>query len=151
MYAFTDANYKAQKSHAEKLRIELKKEWIQLWSTKYDDKNKGEGVSTNKHHRLYVDKGQVIYATRDYSQLDFNEILEKNLGKEYAEKTSPPPEIGGYRKFAKKTFPSKKKPDREKPKIKIDLSQHQRKSGRGWLNQIRIAKKIQESENKNRY
>ena len=151
MCAITDADYKAERSHAEKTRIELKNEWIRLWSTKYDDKKKGEGISTHKHHRLYVDQGQVIYATRDYYQLDFNEILEKNLGKDYAEKISPPPEIGGWRKFAKNTLPVKKKLEREKPKTKVDLSQHQRRGGRGWLNKNRITKKIRESEEEKGY
>jgi hypothetical protein len=136
-----DTTYKEKRSHAEQIRLEVKKEWASLWKNKYKDEKKAEGISTKDYHWLSVEQGQVIYASRECNSLDYEDILEKNLGKSFQAKFNPHPETGGWRKFAKKEF-SRKVPKREKPKIKFDLNQQQRKHGRGWLNQIRINKKI---------
>ena len=128
---------------ARELRRELKTEWAELWSTKYDDEVRAEDVSPEEFERLFVDRGEVIFATRDYKPLSFREILERNLGSEMAGRVSPDPSVGGWRKFVREHLP-KPKPvrKRERPRIKVDLTQHQRKGGRGWLNKARIWKKI---------
>lgn len=139
------SEFKKNRTKAEQIRLNLKKEWNELWSNKYDDKKRAEGVSTKNYSQIDVKEGQIIYATRKCKSLDFYEILEQKIGKDYNEKIAPKPQIGGWRKFAKEKF-SNKKINREKPKIKIDLKQQQRKHGKGWLNQIRINKKILKSE-----
>ena len=128
---------------ARELRRELKTEWAELWITKYDDEVRAEDVSPEEFERLFVDRGEVIFATRDYKPLSFREILERNLGSEMAGRVSPDPSVGGWRKFVREHLP-KPKPvrKRERPRIKVDLTQHQRKGGRGWLNKARIWKKI---------
>ena len=136
--------YKSMRSKSEEIRLEIKKEWNTLWGDKYDDNKTAEGISIEDYSRLFVDQGQVIYATRNCKSLDYEDILEKNLGSNFNEKINPHPQVGGWKKFAKNNLP-KHKTKREKPKIKADLTQHQRKHGRGWLNQIRINKKIKES------
>jgi hypothetical protein len=122
---------------AENIRKELKKEWSEMWNNKYDDKRNAEGESTKKYDTLYVEEGQVIYAPRKCAPLDFNQILEKNMGKNRENKIAPHPSTGGWRKFSKDFFPAKRT-KRERPSFKKDPSQQQRKSGRGWLNQIKI-------------
>jgi hypothetical protein len=122
---------------AEDIKKELKKEWSEMWNNKYDDKRNAEGVSTKKYNTLYVEEGQVIYAARKCTPLDFHQILEKNMGKNIEKKIPPHPSTGGWRKFSKEFFPAKRI-KRERPSFKKDLSQQQRKSGRGWLNQIKI-------------
>jgi len=139
------STFSIKRSHAEETRLEQKREWRRLWKNKYDDKKNAEGVSTEDYSQLYVEQGQIIYATRGCKPLDFFEILEKKLGRDYSEKISPPSNVGGWKKFAKDNF-AKKTSKREKPKIKVDLMQQQRKNGRGWLNQIRIYNKIRESK-----
>jgi hypothetical protein len=144
------STFNIKRSQAEETRLELKREWKSLWNDKFDDEKIAEGVSTEDYSQLYVDKGQIIYATRGCKSLDFHEILEKKIGRNYSNKISPPPQVGGWRKFAKDNL-TKKTPTRDKPKIKVDLSQQQRKNGRGWKNQIRINKKIQVNKENNRY
>ena len=133
-----------ERSSAERIRLELISEWKDLWEDKYDDKKLSEGISTRKYSNLEVTQGQVIYATRKCESLDFYEILEDKIGKDYNDKISPSPKIGGWRKFAKNHF-SGKTSERKKPKNKFDLSQQQRKHGKGWLNRIRISKKLREN------
>ena len=60
-----------------------------------------------------------------------------------AERVDPDPKIGGWGKFIREQLPKKRVlPKRERPIIKFDLSQHQRKGGAGWKNQNRIARKL---------
>jgi hypothetical protein len=131
---------------AKELRQMLKADWADLWMTKHEDEIKAEGVSVEDFEMLFVDRGEIIHATRDYRPLSFREILEKHVGSEDASRVDIDPNVGGWRKFAKQNFPARRRQSkREKPKIKVDLSQHQRKAGKGWLNKARIYKKIRRS------
>lgn len=128
---------------ARELRRELKGEWAELWRTKYDDEVRAEDVSSKEFARLFVDRGEIIFATRDYKPLSFREILDRHLGSDLSEKAFPDPAVGGWRKFVKEHLPKPKHGKRrERPGVKVDLRQHQRKGGNGWLNKARIWKKI---------
>ena len=127
---------------ARELRRELKAEWAELWRTKYDDEVRAEDVSPEEYERLFVDCGEIIHATRDYKPLSFREILNLHLGSDLAGRVDPDPSVGGWRKFVTEHFQKLKPAKREGPKIEVDLNQHQRKRGRGWLNKARIWKKI---------
>ena len=127
---------------AHELREELKVEWKKLWRTKYDDRVRAEGISRSIFKKLFVDRGEVVAATRDYRPLSFREIMSRHLGPELSERVSPDPSIGGWRKFAREHLQlSRPLERRERPEVKADLTQHQRKGGRGWLNKARIWKK----------
>ena len=52
------------------------------------------------------------------------------------------------KKFSKKHFPAKNRKIREKPKIKFDTTQIQRKHGKGWRNKFRYLKKEKENQRK---
>jgi len=120
-------------------RKKLKEEWKRLWREKFDDKYKGEGVAIKNYPLLFVDRGTVIAATRNYKPPNFSEIV-----KGWAENfnvTSPSlilplhPNVGGWRKFIK-TYVNKSRSERKalyedssKPKQKLQL----KKGGRGWL------------------
>ena len=131
---------------AKKVRRELKASWDNLWAEKYDDKKKAEGLSTDNYDNLDVDRGQVLYASRDYKPLNFREIYEEKVGKEIADKASPHPSTGGWGKFARQNFTkrNKEKPRHERPETSYDPSQQKRKHGKGWLNRMRIEKKKRE-------
>ncbi|MCW3979368.1 MAG: hypothetical protein NWF12_06420 [Candidatus Bathyarchaeota archaeon] len=129
------------------LRRVLKEDWANLWKTKHDDEVKAEGISVDDFDMLFVDQGEIIHATRDFKPLSFREILEKHVSPEDASKIDIDPKVGGWRKFAKENFPPRRQTiKRERPKQKVDLEQHQRKSGKGWLNKARIYKKIKLSK-----
>ena len=121
-----------------------KDEWHDLWQSKKDDEIIAESISAKKYAWLEVEKGEIIRDSK-HLNIDFQTILEKNYGIDDAAKINPDPSIGGYKKFIKENFTERKIP-REAPRIKADLNQLQRKGGRGWRNQMRIRKKIRESE-----
>ena len=124
----------------------LKADWANLWLTKHEDEIKAEGISVEDFKMLFVDRGEIIHATRDFRPLSFREILEKHVGSEDASRVDVDPNVGGWRKFAKQNFPARRRQSkRERPKVNVDLSQHQRKAGKGWLNKARIYKKMRHS------
>jgi hypothetical protein len=125
------------------LRGELRAEWAELWRNKYDDAVRAEDVSAMEFEKLFVDCGEVIFATRDYKPLSFREILERHLGSDVAARVEPDPAVGGWRKFAREHLKrSGRVEKRERPQVEVDLSQHQRKGGHGWLNKARKVKRI---------
>ena len=58
---------------------ELKIEWKKLWSERLDDKVRAEGIAVNDYSSLFIDKGTIIHATRDFKVLNFKEILANNM------------------------------------------------------------------------
>jgi len=141
MYIPLMVEYKNNRIDAEKIKKELKEEWMDLWFNKYDDKKLSEGISTKNYDKLSVIKGEVIYASKKCNSLEFSQLLETHLGHAFGNVLNPPSDIGGYRKFARENLSNINRKQREKPKIKFDTTQQQRKGGRGWLNQNRLHNK----------
>jgi len=79
----------------------LKLEWKRLWQERLDDKVRAEGIAAGEYEKLFVDKGTIIHATRNYRALSLREILEQHQV-ENAERFIPPsPQVGGWAKFVK--------------------------------------------------
>ena len=113
----------------------LKVEWKRLWVERMDDKVRAEGIAINDYSSLFVDRGTIIHATRDFKALNFREILEKHQV-DNAERYIPPsPSIGGWAKFVKNNITSqkarKKRAENYCPEKKE--KQQPKKGGRGWL------------------
>ncbi len=115
---------------------ELKTSWKQLWHERLDDKVRAEGVATNDYATLFVEKGTIIHATRDFKALNFKEILERNQIANADRFIPLSPQVGGWTKFIKMniishgkgrnmraSFYSEEKKEKQQPK----------KGGRGWL------------------
>ena len=93
-------------------------------------------MATADYCDLYVEKGTVIHATRDYKSMSFKEILEQHKILSPDRYIPPSPQIGGWNKFIKTSI-STQKPVRtrravlyqEEPKEKLQT----KKGGRGWL------------------
>ncbi len=114
---------------------ELKVEWQRLWRERHDDKIRAEGIAVNDYNSLFIDKGTIIHATRDFKALNFKDILEQHAV-ENAERYIPPDkQVGGWGKFVKDNI--KQQPKRrdlaefyaDEKKLKQQLKQN----GRGWL------------------
>ena len=132
---------------ARELRRELKAEWAELWRTKLDDEVRAEDISPRVYEKLFVDRGEIIRATRDFKPLSFREILNQHIGSEAAGRVNPDPSVGGWRKFVRENLRRPKPMKRERPRMRVDLTQHQRKGGAGWLNRARVWKRIRLSGN----
>ncbi|NWG11516.1 hypothetical protein HXY33_07230 [Candidatus Bathyarchaeota archaeon] len=116
---------------------ELKIQWRNLWRERIDDKVKAEGIANNDYAKLFVEKGTVIFATRNFKILNFRDILELN-GIVDVDKLIPPnPHVGGWGKFIR-TVVATQKPHRRNRRVLqyIDFKKEQqqlKKGGRGWL------------------
>ena len=120
-----------QKTMVEELRVE----WKRLWLERMDDKVRAEGVAIRDYSSLFVDKGLVIHATREFKPLNFKEILDQHKILNSEQYISPSPEVGGWKKFVKSNITSQK--SRKTPeKIVVESKKGKfqpKKSGRGWL------------------
>jgi hypothetical protein len=127
--------FQAQKRLVEDLKIQ----WKLLWSNRYDDRVKGEGVSVKEYETLYVEQGTVIHATRDFKALNFKEILDKHLIDNPDRYIQPNVETGGWNKFIKNEVTDrrlqKKNAHFDYRKSSELKHKQQKKSGRGWLHQ----------------
>jgi len=115
---------------------ELKVEWKRLWLERLDDKIRAEGIAIQDYSSLFVDKGTVIHATRDYKALNFKEILEQHQIENTDRYIPPPKEVGGWNKFIKQQITSKnhfKIKQAELYESEKKEKQRPKKGGRGWL------------------
>lgn len=115
---------------------ELKIEWKRLWRERIDDKVRAEGIAIDDYSTLFIDKGTIIHATRDFKALNFKEILEQHEV-DNAERYIPPdPHVGGWTKFVKDNLTQKQRVGSRRSAdfcFEEKEKQQLKKSGRGWL------------------
>ncbi len=123
----------ASKVLAEKLR----EEWKRLWLERIDDKVRAEGVAGDDFSMLFVEKGTVILATRDFRQLSFREILQLHKLVDVDRLLQPDPAVGGWGKFIRTSVANQRSSNRTREMRQAlneeKQKQHLRKGGRGWL------------------
>jgi len=115
---------------------ELKVQWKRLWQERVDDKIRAEGIATADYCDLFVEKGTIIHATKDYKALNFREILEQHQIANVDMFVSPNPQIGGWTKFIKMNVTNqclRKKRRAELYCNEKKEKQQPKKGGRGWL------------------
>jgi hypothetical protein len=116
-------------------RSRLKEEWGLLWTERFDDRVRAEGVSVRDYSLLFMSRGDVIFATRAAKAPSFSQIMAvyASQGLVY----SPDPDVGGWGKFvrvelnkvahsrARAFVNGQSKCEKERQQLK--------KGGRGWL------------------
>jgi hypothetical protein len=115
---------------------ELKVQWKQLWQERLDDKLRAEGIAVNDYSKLFVEKGTVIHATRDFKVLNFREILEIHQIVDLDKFVPPSPQVGGWGKFIKTSITTQKPKRNRRASNYCEVNrekQQLRKGGRGWL------------------
>ena len=121
-----------QKQMVEELRVQ----WKRLWQERLDDKLRAEGVATTDYCDLFVEKGTIIHATRDFKALSFKEILKQHQVENPDRYIPPNPQIGGWTRFIKTSITSQM-PRKSRAEIyryeKKCEKQPPKKGGRGWL------------------
>ena len=115
---------------------EIKVQWKKLWQERLEDKVRAEGVAIDDYSKLFVDKGTVIHATRNFKSLSFKEILEQNQVENADRLVPPSPQVGGWTKFIRVSITSQK-PQRNRRALTYvepeKEKQQPKKGGRGWL------------------
>lgn len=113
---------------------ELKREWRVLWRDRIDDKVRAEGIANRDYSLLFVERGTVVVATRDYKPLDFVEILGQHKPPDVENAVPPSPSVGGWGKFIRSVISRQKQFTRRRPAPPEPRKVQQRKKGgRGWL------------------
>jgi hypothetical protein len=114
---------------------ELRTDWRHLWQNRLDDKVRAEGIANQDYSKLFIERGTVIMATRDYKPPDFFDILHEHLEFDADKAVPPNSTIGGWGKFVRNNIRKQKKTTRRfaPPKPTSKKGQQQKKGGRGWL------------------
>ena len=135
----SDSKFAAQKALIEELKVQ----WKLLWSERFDDRVRAEGVSVNDYAILDVERGTIIHATKDFKILNLKQILEKHKVENPERYVEPDVHVGGWSKFIKTEINGKaKKGSRaaaymaDKCPVKKSPSQHSKSGGRGWLHTV---------------
>ena len=118
-------------------RSMLKEEWKRLWRERIDDKLRAEGIANRDYDMLFLDKGTVVFASRDAKIPSFPEILEMWAPPSMPYAVPPDPRVGGWRKFIRaelrKVIESRKRRFDYRQRPNKSKSQPLKKGGRGWL------------------
>jgi hypothetical protein len=126
-----------RKVPAQKELVEdLKSDWKKLWEERFDDHQRAEGVAVTDYSTLFVDRGTIIHATRDFKALNFKEILERHQVENIERVIQPDPQVGGWNKFIKTEITHSKNKENQRAQLycpeKKEIQQP-KKGGRGWL------------------
>jgi hypothetical protein len=116
-------------------RSRLKEEWGLLWTERFDDRVRAEGISVREYPLLFMGRGDVIFATRDARPPNFLRIMEVYASRNLV--YSPDPDLGGWGKFVRSqlstTAHSRAKAFFSSQSKRSKDGQHLKKGGRGWL------------------
>jgi hypothetical protein len=116
---------------------ELKAQYKTLWRERIDDKVRAEGIANKDYSVLFVEKGTVIFATRDFKPLNFKEILDRHKVVGVYRVVLPGPHVGGWGRFIRTEIASQERHGRlRQTRQYLDnkkQQQHSKKGGRGWL------------------
>ncbi len=114
---------------------EIKIEWKKLWRERLDDRVRAEGIAVDDYSSLFIEKGTIIHATRDFKALNFKEILEQHEVENPERYVPTNPQTGGWKKFVKDNYNSHAHRQRSADfYVEMKAAKPQlKKSGRGWL------------------
>ncbi len=93
----------------EKNRVEeLKNEWKRLWRERIDDHVRAEGIAIKDYSEVFVERGTVILATRNFKLMNFRDVLEQHGIVDVHRYVAPDPRVGGWGKFVRSTIVGQK-------------------------------------------
>lgn len=121
---------------------DIRKQWNKMWWERINDKVRAEGIANQDFPKLFVERGIVIAATRNYRPPNFEEIVEKNRSAKMNNLPRPPhPTHGGYGKFIREVISKQKRyglNDKSRQEYKRKVKKKLlKKNGRGWLHSNR--------------
>lgn len=103
-----------------------------MWKERFDDRVRAEGIARLDYDKLFIERGTVVLATRNFKFLTLKGILEQHKIVNADRFVEVSPSTGGWRRFGR-TNAYKRLNDPPKPKTEVDNSRQLRKGGRGWL------------------
>jgi len=116
---------------------DLKETWAMLWRDRIEDRVRAEGIADKDYSKLFVERGLVILATRNYKPLNFKDIVQHYMTEDLYNSVSPSPSVGGWGKFVRDVLSRQKRytgRGRFAPeKTRLPKNRQRKKGGRGWL------------------
>lgn len=114
---------------------EIKAQWKRMWRERIDDRVRAEGVASEGYDKLFVERGTVVVATRDFKLSTLKEILELHNVSNAERFVPPSPNVGGWGKFVRCHFSGRRPVSVRVHEFVVDEKKPQqlRKGGRGWL------------------
>jgi len=134
---YVSASHQEGNRTANTLNQEIRREWKELWNQKINDKFIAEDVARKNYELLFVERGIVLWATREYTPPDLEEIIEMNEKLLGLEPICPDPDVGGWGKFSREVL-SKQPRQRNSRRSAVETSGKPKngplkKGGKGWL------------------
>ena len=111
---------------------DVRDQWRLLWRERIDDHVRAEGVANQDYDKLFVERGTVVLATRNFKLLTLREILEQHKVVNAERFVPASPQSGNWIKFGRANAYKRSK---EPPKLTTQKKKPQqlKKGGRGWL------------------
>jgi hypothetical protein len=123
----------SQKEMVDVLRIQ----WKRLWQERAEDKVRAEGIAAADYCDLFLERGTIIHATRDFKSPNFREILKQHQIANADRFIPPSPHIGGWTKFVRMNITNQRFKLKRRVEYYADErkreKQQAKKGGRGWL------------------
>lgn len=132
----SDGTEGPESTDASVLVDDVKVAWKLLWLSRIDDKVRAEGIASQDYSLLFVERGTVIVATRDFKSLSLKEILFLHRIQNVERFVPPHPSVGGWGKFARTVLNKQKRVRKWKkpvPRRNREKNLQVKKGGRGWL------------------
>lgn len=114
-------------------------QWKKLWFERIDDPLQAEKIANNTYSSLFIEKGTIIHASRNFKIPSFREIVRLNQIENGERYIPPDPQVGGWTKFTKKFITSQKRNKKNHKSVDPKISNkknRQKQSGRGWLHKV---------------
>ena len=115
---------------------EVKGQWKRMWQDRVDDHVRAEGVASEDYDKLFVERGTVVLATRDFKLLALKDILEQHKVLDAERFVPPSPSVGGWGKFVRTYVRSGRAAYIMRVRelvLEEKRPQQLKKGGRGWL------------------
>ena len=114
---------------------ELRRQWATLWRERIDDKVRAEGIANKDYDKLFVERGLVIVATRNFKPLSFSEVLERHRPGDIVDAVPPNPSVGGWGRFIRNVLSKQRRFTKKARPVPFERKEKQqlKKNGRGWL------------------
>ena len=125
------ASPKNPAGNAESFTEEVRGQWRRMWDERVDDHVRAEGIARQDYDKLFVERGTVVLATRNFKFLTLNGILEQHKIMNADCSVLASPYTGGWRRFGR-AYAYKRLNDAPK-KAEVDRQRQLKKGGRGWL------------------